>query len=92
MKNKYTYPDSIHQFNSLSKTKARLLTLQCLEKERDFVLDTRDPESISSWWKNLERLQDEKSENKMSHSDFLDIISQWEDDPSITLNFINFQV
>lgn len=89
---KYTFEHSIKQFESLSKRKARLLTIQCLEKERDFVLDTRDPESISLWYKNLNKLQDESLEKEMNHSDFLEIISQWEDDPSITLNFIDFEV
>jgi hypothetical protein len=90
MNTDYIYPELVKNFMSLPIEKALDITLNALEYEKDNVLQSKDLDSIVEYIDQVRTLET-SNKNALTHSDLLEIISSYEDDPSINLHNINFQ-
>lgn len=90
MNTDYTYPELVESFKALPINKALSITLDALDYEKDNVFQSKDPRFMMKYVARVHTLET-SNENVWTHSDLLEIISMYEDDPSINLHNINFQ-
>ena len=90
MNTDYTYPKLVEGFMALPIDKALSITLDALAYEKDNVLQSKDLDFMVEYVAQVHTLEME-NKNVWTHSDLLEIISMYEDDPSINLHNINFQ-
>jgi hypothetical protein len=87
MNTNYKYPNLVTKFLALPIRRAKLVTIYVLQREENFIMETRDAEQIARWFKSLEKLL---YDNAMTNEKLLQTISEYEDDPSIALKEIDF--
>lgn len=90
MNTDYIYPKLVEGFMALPINKALGITLEALAYEKDNVSQSKDPRFMMEYVAQVHTLET-SNENAWTHSDLLEIISMYEDDPSINLHNINFQ-
>lgn len=89
MNTDYIYPKLVEGFRTLPINKALGITLDALAYEKDNVLQSKDLDFMVEYVAQVHTLEME-NKNVWTHSDLLNIISRYEDDPSINLHNINF--
>jgi hypothetical protein len=90
MNTDYAYPKLVEGFMALPINKALSITLDALAYEKDNVSQSKDPRFMMEYVAQVDTLE-ASNENAWTHYDLLEIISIYEDDPSINLHNINFQ-
>ena len=92
MNTNYKYPNLVKKFLALPIRRAKLVTIYALQREENFIMETRDAEQIARWFKGLEKLHKSiaDNDNAWTNEKLLQTISEYEDDPSIALKEIDF--
>jgi hypothetical protein len=92
MNTNYKYPNLVTKFLALPIRRAKLVTIYALQREENFIMESRDAEQIATWYNTLEKIvyNVASDDNPSTNLELLQTISEYEDDPSIALKHIGF--